>query len=89
MIDSCRGMLGDMLTEREKTDLAALQANVVRGNLAMLKRNRMLKRLYDSGKTQPELASVLNAVARAEGDKEITPDAVYRAIKRVNDRSNK
>jgi hypothetical protein len=74
------------MTDNESKKLAALQLSVCRGNVAMLERNAFLKELYEKGATQPELAVRLNEVSRTVGDKEITPDAVYRAIKRINDR---
>ena len=74
------------MTDNESKRLAALQLSVCRGNVAMLERNALLKELYEKGATQPDLATKLNEVSRTVGDKEITPDAVYRAIKRINDR---
>lgn len=76
----------DMLVA-DKKKLAKLQTAVARGNLAMLERNALLKELFDAGTTHPAMTAVINEVNAAEGDREVTADAVYRAIKRINEKN--
>ena len=76
-----------VMLDADKKKLAKLQRAVARGNLAMLERNALLKELFDAGTTHPAMTTVINEVNAAEGDKEVTADAVYRAIKRINEKN--
>jgi hypothetical protein len=53
----------------------------------MLERNAMFRRLFSDGITHSAMTLVVNEVNAAEGDREVTADAVYRAIKRINDKN--
>ena len=76
-----------VMLEADRKKLAKLQTAVARGNLAMLERNALLKELFDAGTTHSSMTLVMNEVNAAEGDREVTADAVYRAIKRINEKN--
>ena len=76
-----------VMLDADKKKLAKLQTAVARGNIAMIERNALFKRLFDEGITHPAMTLVINEVNAAEGDREVTADAVYRAIKRINEKN--
>jgi hypothetical protein len=76
-----------VMLDADKKKLAKLQTAVARGNIAMLERNAMFRRLFSDGITHSAMTLVVNEVNAAEGDREVTADAVYRAIKRLNDKN--
>jgi len=84
---STRVGYGGRMTKETRQQLAALQGEVSRGNLAMLARNQLMTEMFDGGATQPEIVDVVNRAAVAVGDRTITSGAIHRAIKRVKGRA--
>ena len=67
----------------DETELVRLQRDVSKGNLALVKRNKLLTEMFDRGVSQPTLTQLLNRGARQAGDREMTEGAVHKAIMRL------
>lgn len=70
------------MTEQER-QLVAAQHAISLGNVALVRRNRMLAALHATGKyTQKALVELLNGAAVAAKDAPLSEAAVHKAIRR-------
>ena len=63
-------------------DLERLQRTVIQGLRAAEERNELLRTLWEGGMTQRELALRLTRASRAAGGGEVSPNAVFKLMKR-------
>lgn len=78
-------MTNNTQTLADVQTLADLERQVVAGNLAMVKRNRLIVKMYDAGHRQSDMMRTINAVREEMGEKPVTLGAVHILIRRAKE----
>jgi len=72
----------------QEQKLEALEREIVRGQRALLERNRLVVELVTSGYTQADITRRLNRQRTALSADPLTPDAIHVIIKRTPTQEN-